>query len=128
MVGCLLALLAGCARDEEYLQVAREQRAAMKEVADVLETIRDEKSMAEAKASLDELVKKTEAIAERARSLPQPPPDRVLERMKEESHFAARAVERLSAEASRVSNLPGGKAFLKQYDTGSTGFLRGVAR
>ena len=40
-----LLLLAGCTKNEDYLNVFREHRTALKEMADILATVKDEKSM-----------------------------------------------------------------------------------
>ena len=75
----------GCTKPEAYYQVAREQRAARQELIDILITIEDEKSMASAKTALDDRAAKFEAIVERAKALPNPPPPEVLERFKEDA-------------------------------------------
>ena len=77
----LLLLLVGCTKDEDYLNVIREQLAAMKELADILETVKDESSMAQAKKTLDERSEKFAAISRKANALPKPPPPEVLRRM-----------------------------------------------
>jgi hypothetical protein len=119
----LILLVAGCAREEDYLKVMRDKREAMHEVANVLEGITDEKTMADAKASLDRLQAKFELIAERAKALPAPPPRKVQERMEQDRHFNERAFERLRSEVGRVSKLPGGAQFWKQFESGSPGLF-----
>ena len=119
--GCFVGffLLISCARDEDYFQVMREQREAMKEVADVLETVQDEKSMADAKASLERLNYKFASIAQKANALPKPPPREVLKRMEEDKHFTQRNLDRLRAQVERVSKLPGGAQLWKQFESNS---------
>ncbi len=123
--GCLVGvlLLLGCTRDEDYYQVMREQQDAMKEVTEVLETVKEQKTMAEAKSSLERLRQKFDAIAQKANSLPKPPPRKVLERMQEEKLFTERNLERLRREVKRVSDLPGGAQLWKEFESGSPGLF-----
>lgn len=121
---CLLfLLLTGCARDEDYLQVMREQEDNMKELAEVLETVRDEKSLTEAKISLQELRKRFDQTSQKAKALPNPPPKRVVERMQEQRLFTQRIIERLQTEVRRISKLPGGPELWKQFEPASTGLF-----
>ena len=66
--GCLvlLSLLAGCTKDEDYIEVVRQQRANWKEMTDILATIKDDKTMADAKIALDERRPKYDALARKA--------------------------------------------------------------
>src|SRR5262245_53347211 len=84
VVFLVLVCAGGCAKDEDYLSVIRDQTAAYREVAEVLKSIHDEKSMSDAKSTLELKAKTFEAIAERARALPKPPPASVLRRMEDE--------------------------------------------
>ncbi len=56
-----LLLLAGCNRTEPYLEVYKEQRQAWNDLADVLETIKDEKSMKSAAHDLDDRLERHKA-------------------------------------------------------------------
>lgn len=123
----LVVLLAGCAREEDYFEIAREQRAAMKEVTDVLVTVTDDASMAAAKQALDEKAKKCEAIAQKARSMSRPSPE-VQARLREDSHLTEGVVNVLRKEAARVSKLPGGPAFLKQFESTSLNLSSAVQK
>src|SRR5262249_23005596 len=100
-----LLMLVGCARDEEYLNVMREQRAAWKEIADILETVKDEQSLAIAQQTLAGKSDKYAAIARKAKSLPTPPPPEVAERMNEQRFGMEEALKRLAREAERVSKV-----------------------
>jgi len=122
----LLLVVAGCARDDDYLDVMREQRAAWKEMADILETVKDEKSMAEAQKTLAGKSEKYAAIARKAKALPNPPPPGVAEQMNQQKFVVQEAVKRLATEADRVSKMPGGKDFLKQFESSSSGLMTAV--
>ena len=78
--------LAGCSRTEEYLEVFRDQRAAWSELAGILESVKDEKSMVEAKTVLDNRAAKFDAIVRRANALPKPAPAEVQKRLAEEKY------------------------------------------
>ena len=123
----LMLLLAGCAKEEDYLDVFRAQRANWHELADILESIKDDKSMAEAKTILEDRLKKYEAISRRASSLPKPPPPEVLQALERDRFVTEGALSRLKAESKRVSELPGGMAFLKQFES-SKGLLSAVQK
>lgn len=126
----LLFLLApaGCSKEEDYMEVFREQQAAYRETADILATIKDEKTMADAKSALDERFKRFEAIAKRAKALPQPPPPSVVNRMKDEEFVMKRTMSHLQDQLKRVSELKGGKEFLRQFESGSPGVLPVVVK
>jgi hypothetical protein len=119
----LVFLAAGCASEEDYYQVMREQRQALKEVADILETVKDEESMATAKVSLDQQVQKFDAISKRARALPNPPPKEVIARMNDEKRQMETHLERLRIEVRRINQLRGGPEFWKQFPSDSQGLF-----
>ena len=127
--GWLLLLLAlvGCTKPEDYLAVAREQRQAYKEMADVLASIDDEKSMAEAKTALAEKSEKFEVIARKAQALPAPSAN-VQERLQEDAYAMRRAVERLQSEVARVRSLKGGPEFFKQFESNHPSLFSAVQR
>lgn len=124
----LVLAAAGCARDEDYLDVYREQRAAWQEMADILATVTDEKTMAEAQATLKGRSQKYEAIAKKANALPKPPPAAVLQRLEEDRVIMRQTVERLQDEVKRVRKLDGGEEFLTQFESNSQGLLTAVQR
>ncbi len=128
--GWLVLLLApiGCSRTEEYLEVFREQRANWKETADILETVKDEKSMADAKIALQECSKKFDAIVRKAGALPKPAPPEVEKRLAEDHASMERAVDRVRYQVKRVRELKGGEEFLKDFESGSQGLLSAVKR
>lgn len=124
---CLaLLILVGCTSNEQYLEVAREQRAAWSEMAEILKTIKDEKSMADAKSALDAKTKEFEAIARKAKALPKPPPPEVNKQLEEDKFVIQSTLRRLSSEIQRVKKLPGGEDFLNQYQTRSPGIFSAV--
>jgi hypothetical protein len=112
-----LALLAlgGCTRPEEYAEVARQQRAALQKMADILAEVQSEKDLPRAKADLDERLGDFEAIARKGSALPKPPPPEAAARLEQEKYPLQRAVDRLREEVERVKRLPGGEEFFKQY-------------
>ena len=119
----LLLVLAGCTKSEDYLNIAREQRTACKELADILETIQDEKSMADARSAVAERTEKFEAIARKAQALPLPPPPDVQKRFEEDGLIMRRTIERMQEEVRRVRGLKGGKDFFKQFDSKHPGIF-----
>lgn len=124
-----LFLPAGCARDEEYLEVYRAQKENYKELGDILATVKDEQSMAEAKSALDERAKKFEAVARKASALPKPPPAAVAERVKEDAFAMERTLQRLREEIRRIrEKVKGGDEFLKQFESQSPGLFSAVQR
>jgi hypothetical protein len=121
----LLLVLAGCARDQEYFDVLSEQQAAWNEVADILETVKDQKSMDEAKSALQARMEKTEAAVQKARALPKPSAD-VIKQSEQKIYLLQRAIDRTREEVRRVNALPGGEAFWKQFASRSQGLMSAV--
>ena len=128
--GCLvlLSLLAGCTKDEDYIEVVRQQRANWKEMTDSLATIKDEKTMADAKIALDERRPKYDALARKANALPKPPPAAVSERLRDELPVLQATAKRFARESERVSKLPGGEEFMKQLESNSPGLGAAVQK
>jgi hypothetical protein len=124
MIGLLglLFSLAGCAKEKDYVDAFREQRAAWRELTEVLTTIRDERSMADAKASLEKRLEKFEQAAAKVRALPKPS-EEMLGKLQQDQSGMSRALENLQDEVRRVRHLPGGPAFLKQFQSTSPGLL-----
>jgi geranylgeranyl pyrophosphate synthase len=123
----LLLILAGCAKDQEYFDVLSEQQAAWNELADVLETVKDEKSMAEAKTVLQARVEKFEAAVKKAQALPKPSAE-VLKQSEQKIYLLQRAIDRTREEVRRVNALPGGEAFWKQFGAKSPGLISAVQK
>src|SRR5436305_1361940 len=96
-----LVASAGCTRSEEYVEVARGQRKAMEEIRSVLADVKDEKSMEAAKAELDRRFDQYEAIARRARALPQPSAE-ARARLEDEKRPLETALRDMRAEIDRV--------------------------
>jgi hypothetical protein len=126
--GILAAILlaAGCSDPQRYYEVMREQRTALQEVADILAGIEDEKTMAAAKEKLEGRKERFEAIARKARALPQPPPEVVQERLQQDAFLTQRALDRYREQLIRVRKLPGGADFLKQFESQSESLFGGV--
>src|SRR5439155_16535095 len=104
-----------------------EQQAAWKELGDILATIQDEKSMADAKVSLEERSKKVEAITQKANALPNPPPASVIKRMEEDRFTMERTIERVRGEIRRIRrDVKGGEEFVSQLGSRSPGLLPAV--
>ena len=122
---CLLVLLAGCAKEEDYHEIVRQQRAARKEVKDILATIKDGPSMAAAKRTLDENVQKYEAIASKARAMPRPSPE-IEQRLREDAYLMEGVMKGLQMEVKRVSDLPGGREFWKHFESTAPGLFSAV--
>ena len=121
----LLLFLVGCTKDEDYVDVQREQLAAWQEMAEILETVKDDTSMAKAKKALDQRNEKYAALARKAKALPAPRPE-AQQRMQELKFFVESAIERLQKEAGRVSRLPGGPEFMKHFQSASQGLSSAV--
>jgi hypothetical protein len=122
----LLFVLAGCAKDQDYFDVLSEQQAAWTELADVLATVKDEKSMAEAKAALQIREAKFEAIAQKAQALPKPSAG-VLEQMEQKRFLLQRAIERAQGEVRRIRrDVAGGEAFCKRFGSKFPGLMSAV--
>ena len=120
-----LLMAAGCTREEDYLEVARDQRAAYKELGDILTKVHDQKSMEEAKAALEERGPKYAEIARRARALPKPSPA-VQERLQEDAKIMTALIKRLEDQGKRVEALPGGAEFMQQFKSNSRGLMSAV--
>ncbi|MSQ95943.1 MAG: hypothetical protein EXR98_15505 [Gemmataceae bacterium] len=124
---CLILLIVvGCTSNERYFEVAREQRAALHEITDILKTIKDEKSMADAKTALDEKAKQFEAIARKAKALPKPPPAEVSKRWQEDEFVIQAEIRQLAVVVKKVKELPGGEEFLSQFQSRAPGLFSRV--
>jgi hypothetical protein len=122
----LLLLLAGCAKDQDYFEVLSEQQAAWTELAEVLETVKDEKSMAAAKTALEVREAKFEAIARKAQALPKPSAA-VLEQLEQKKYLLQRAIERSQGEVRRIRrDVPDGEAFCKKFGSKFPGLMSAV--
>lgn len=127
-LGVLLLLVPlGCARDQDYLDVIKDRQAAMEELVATLESIQDASSMADARRMLEANSEKYEAIARRAEALPKPPPPRVKEQMQVDAALATATMQRAGVEANRISRLPGGVEFLRQFQA-TKGLLSAVQK
>lgn len=118
---------AGCARDQDYFDVAKDKQAAMDELVEILESIKDVPSMEQAKKTVKTNAEKYAEISRRAQALPNPPPVRVQEKFRQDSFLMEATIRRLGIEARRVSELPGGADFLKQFES-TRGLLSAVQK
>lgn len=118
-IGCLALafVLMGCSRDQDYLDVVKEQQAAWREMTEILKTVKDAPTMAEAQKTLNANAERYAAISRKAQALPKPPPANVIERLKEDEYFMQATIKYLRAETKRVSELPGGAEFLKKFES-----------
>jgi len=118
-IGCLAMLFftAGCAKEQDYLDVMNDQLAAMREVTEILQSVKDAPSMANAKRSLEANAEKYEAISKRANALPKPPPAKVQQRLRENVFVVQRTLDHMKTETERVSKLAGGPELLKQFES-----------
>lgn len=128
--GVILLLLtaAACTRTEDYLEAFREQRAAWREMADILESIKDDATMAKAKTDLDERWPKFEAAARKASALPKPPPREVEDRLREHQPAMHDLVVRVAKQLAEVEKLPGGKDFAKHFRSKSESLSTAVQK
>jgi hypothetical protein len=125
----LLFCLAGCAKEKDYVDAFREQRAAWRELTDVLATIHDEKSMMEAKATLEKRQEKFARAAAKVQALSKPSA-KLLSKIPEEESAMKRTLLNLTEEVRRVQNLklPGGPAFFSEFQSASPGLLSAEQR
>jgi hypothetical protein len=110
-----LLALAGCNRNQEYLEVVRGQEKAVRSVTAVLAKIRDEKDMAAAKEELDDRFARYEKIARKARDLPPPPQPEVGTPLADAAFSLQKAFKEMRDEIARVQGLRGGPEFFAQF-------------
>lgn len=112
----LVMLASGCAKEQDYYDVMNDKVTALREMTDVLKTVKDAQTMAEAKGKLEENSERYAEIARRAKALPKPP-KKVEDRMREEGFIVQATFDNLRAETARISRLPGGPEFLKKFSS-----------
>ena len=120
-----LVSMMGCSREEEQVQVIREQCAAWTEMADILESVKDEQSMAQARIALNELKVRMEQIARKAKALPPASRD-VEERSQTDRFLLQKAFDRCRAAIGRIKDLPGGRAFLDEFPADAPSLSKAV--
>lgn len=121
---CCLALV-GCTKEEDYLNVFRDQQKAWQELTDILAEVRDEKSMAEAKTKLDASFEKFDALSKRAKALPEPSKE-IRNRLEKEREYLQQSTENLLREVGRIRKMPGGQEFLNQFEARRQGLMGAV--
>ena len=121
---CCLGFI-GCAREDDYLDVFRDQQKAWLEMTEILSNIRDEKTMAEAKLKLDANFEKFESLSKRAKALPQPS-EKIRKRLEQEREYLEQTTAALQREVARVQKMPGGMQFLNQYQSRRQGLMGAV--
>jgi len=119
--------IAGCAKPEDYFEVVREQRAAYSEMADILASVKNDQTMADALTAIEKRRPQFEAIARKANALPKPPPAEVVDRLQSEKYLMTTIVKRLLKEGARIENdVPGGADFMKQFHSRSSSLRSAV--
>lgn len=113
----LVLIVAGCTKDQDYLDVKDEKLAALTELTEILKTVKDAQTMGEAKRTLQGKSERYEAISRKASALPMPPPERVQQRIKEEMYVIQRIFDHYRTETVRINGLPGGPEFLTQFES-----------
>ena len=121
---CCLAFI-GCTKEEDYLNVFRDQQKAWQELTDILAEVRDEKSMAEAKTKLDASFEKFDALSKRAKALPEPSKE-IRNRLEKEREYLQQSTENLLREVGRIRKMPGGQEFLNQFEARRQGLMGAV--
>jgi len=123
----LALIAAGCVREQDYFDVAKDKQAAMAELIEILETIKDETTMKQAKTTLQANAERYADISRRAQALPNPPPAKVQEQFRQNAMLMEATIRRLSIETRRVAQLPGGADFLGQFES-TRGLLSAVQK
>lgn len=121
----LVTLLGGCTRDQDYFDVMDEKEANVREITEILRSVKDAETMAQAKPKLELASEKDAETSRKANALPKPPPAKVKQRAEQQSFILQRTFDHLKVEAGRVSRLPGGEEFLKQFES-TKGLLAAV--
>jgi hypothetical protein len=107
-----LGILGGCGPNADpYIEVVQDRLALQKDLVRVLQSVKDEASMAKAGERLRPLGRRWAALESQMRELP-PPQGPALERLERE--FAPRLQEAQAAyedEVRRILQLPGGPQF-----------------
>ena len=122
----VLLIPAGCTRDEQYLEVFREQRANFKEMGDILASVKDDDSMAAAKVKLEERRPHFDATARKASALPRPLPAEVARRFEEEKYLMTSFLERMQTQMKRIRGLKGGEEFITYFESNAPGLMSAV--
>ena len=91
-----------------------------------LATVKDERSMADAKAALEKQTPKYAELARKANALPKPPPPEVVKQFQEDQVIIQATLRHLHTQIDRVSKLPGGEEFMKQFRSNSQGLMPAV--
>jgi fumarate reductase subunit C len=116
----LLAAIPACQQSdpgkEAFLNFLEEQISSKKELAEVLATVQDQKSMKAAMPRLKQVEEKEEQLRKRALLVPSPSAATV-EASKDRIEELQRAFALVIQESQRIQDLPGGSAFLKQIAT-----------
>jgi hypothetical protein len=105
----LLALI-GCS---SHVSVEKEQIAAIKELTEVLGTVKDEATMKAARSELEKRFQRFEEVAKKAKGMGRPSEEVQRQLQEELGPQKERAFDNLRNEVRRITALPGGEAFLK---------------
>jgi len=110
LLAAFLISVTGCS---SYASVEREQLAALKELTEVLSSVKDESTMAAARAELEKRFQHFEQIAKKAKAMSRPSPEVQRQLEVELGPEKVRAFDSLRNEVRRITALPGGEEFLK---------------
>jgi hypothetical protein len=110
LAAILLISMTGCS---SYASVQREQIAALKELTEILSTVKDEATMKAARAELEKRFQHFEQVAKKAKAMPRPSPEVQQQLEVELGPQKVRAFNNLHDEVRRITALPGGEEFLK---------------
>lgn len=110
LAAVLLISVSGCS---SYASIEKEQIAALKELTEVLSTVKDEATMKAARGELQKRFQHFEQVAKKAKAMSRPSPE-VQQQLEDElGPEKERAFDNLRNEVRRVTAMPGGEEFLK---------------
>jgi hypothetical protein len=113
--GIALIFLGGCGNQaSSYITVYKEQVQAIEDLTKVLATVKDETTMAAARAKLKERFERFEQISKKAKALPQPSAEIKEQIEKELGPQILQAFDNYRKEGLRIQGLPGGTEFLEE--------------
>lgn len=108
----ILAWCLGCSGGPSHQEVVRRQAAAVEEMVAVLAQVQDEDGMAAAHARLEAMQASLADLSRRARELPPPGAEALVELEKERGKMQE-SFRQVLVELRRIRALPGGEEFVK---------------
>jgi protein subunit release factor A len=106
-----MILVVGCS--PSYQTVQKEQISALKELTEILSTVKDQTTMEAARGELARRFDRFEQVAKKAKALPKPSAEVQRQLEEELGPQKERAFDNLLKEVRRITALPGGEEFLK---------------